>query len=1192
MNGKKDVWVKLPVLAAILTCMAGAHAQSPAPNPKLWVPDGPVRAIVHAGDTTYIGGLFSHVGPATGCGVPLDTATGLPVGTFPKINGEVTATAPDGSGGWYVGGYLIQVGDGLSRKLIHILADGTLDPNWNPNPTNGGVYAILASGPTVYIGGDFQTIGGQWVPGLAAIDAVTGNVTDWRPTGLYYGNYQINAFAMHGTTLFVGGYAYSYGDGLVALDTVTGEVVAGWRSVISSGEVRTLAVSGDTIYAGGSFSAGYPRNNLVAFDVLTGAVRDWNPSVDGRVYALAVSDSVVYAGGEFTSIGGQPRSNIAALDRETGSATDWNPGADDRVNTLAISGETVYTGGYFTRIGGEPRSNMAALDAATGRATAWNPQPNKPVSILSISGTTVYAGGWFMTLGGQPRSCLAAFDTATGALKDWNPVVSPESYYSTDYLFGTGIYTLAVLDETVYLGGFFLRVGGQDRLCLAAVHAETGEVSDWNPNADSMVRSLAISGSTVYAGGWFTSVGGLDRRDLAAIDAVTGEVSDWNPNVQGNIYALAASGSTLYAGGLFSINDGKADCGLAAIEMGAGAGIDWNLSTSDIVWSLAVSGSTVYAGGWFTSMGGQARKGLAAIDAGTGLVTEWQADVNGNVYALAPVGTTLYAGGGSVNYGGFEVRSHIAAIEMESGVSSTWSPFTNGYVGALAVSEKGVSAGGSFVNVNSYYQPNFARFDFPIPPHTVTYTAGAGGAIAGESPQTVAHGADATAVEAVPAEGHHFVQWSDGSVENPRTDMNVTADLAVTAEFAVNTYTLTYTAGLDGSIAGESPQTVAHGADGAAVEAVPEVGHHFVQWSDGVLTATRADLNVTADLDVTAEFAVNTYTLTYTAGAGGALAGVSPQTVSHGGNGLAVTAFAEDWHHFVQWSDGVLTATRTDLNVTANVDVTAEFAVNTYTLSYTAGAGGSILGAAAQTVPYGSGGTAVEAVAAEGYHFVQWSDGSVENPRLDVNVTVDLEVTAEFAVNTYTLSYTAGAGGAITGVATQTVAHGSGGTAVEAVPEEGYHFVQWSDGSVENPRLDLEVTADLAVTAEFAVDSPEGEGEGEGEGEPPVPPTAEEARALLAAGFDAADTDRDGHISFAEAAAFVEGLTRAVFDELDANADEMLDRAELGLDVDDGCGCGCVKSDFSPAGLKKRLGDLFLAGLALGLLAAWGARRK
>ncbi len=69
--------------------------------------------------------------------------------------------------------------------------------------------------------------------------------------------------------------------------------------------------------------------------------------------------------------------------------------------------------------------------------------------------------------------------------------------------------------------------------------------------------------------------------------------------------------------------------------------------------------------------------------------------------------------------------------------------------------------------------------------HTLTYTAGAHGSLSGISPQTVADGDDGTQVEAIPDSGYHFVNWSDGSTANPRTDTNVTADVSVTAQFAV-----------------------------------------------------------------------------------------------------------------------------------------------------------------------------------------------------------------------------------------------------------------------------------------------------------------------------------------------------------------------------------------------------------------------
>ena len=141
-----------------------------------------------------------------------------------------------------------------------------------------------------------------------------------------------------------------------------------------------LAVSGNTVYAGGNFTTigGQSLNNVAALDVSTGNATSWNANANGSVLALAVSGSTVYAGGNFTSIGMQSRNNIAALDASSGIPTSWNPNANGGyysglVSALALSGNTVYVGGTFTSIGGQSRNNIAALDASTGNATAWNP---------------------------------------------------------------------------------------------------------------------------------------------------------------------------------------------------------------------------------------------------------------------------------------------------------------------------------------------------------------------------------------------------------------------------------------------------------------------------------------------------------------------------------------------------------------------------------------------------------------------------------------------------------------------------------------------------------------------------------------------------------------------------------------------------------------------------------------------------
>jgi hypothetical protein len=71
----------------------------------------------------------------------------------------------------------------------------------------------------------------------------------------------------------------------------------------------------------------------------------------------------------------------------------------------------------------------------------------------------------------------------------------------------------------------------------------------------------------------------------------------------------------------------------------------------------------------------------------------------------------------------------------------------------------------------------------------------------------------------------------------------------------------------------------------------------------------------------------------------------------------------------------------------------------------------------------------------------------------------------------YTLTYSAGEHGSVSGEASQTVNHGESGTELIAVADDGFHFVRWDDGSTDNPRTDMNVTEAHAVTAIFNNDS-------------------------------------------------------------------------------------------------------------------------
>ncbi len=178
-----------------------------------------------------------------------------------------------------------------------------------------------------------------------------------------------------------------------------------------------------------------------------------------------------------------------------------------------------------------------------------------------------------------------------------------------------------------------------------------------------------------------------------------------------------------------------------------------------------------------------------------------------------------------------------------------------------------------------------------------------------------------------------------GRRDNPRTDTNVQGDITVTATFAINTFSLTYMQGPNGSITGSTSQTVDYGTDGSAVTAAPDAHYHFVQWSDGSTDNPRADTNVTGDIAVTASFAIDTASLAYTAGANGSFTGSTSQTVDYGADGAAVTAVPDANYHFIQWSDGATDNPRTDTNVQGNITVTASFAIDVFTVTFVAGPG-------------------------------------------------------------------------------------------------------------------------------------------------------------------------------------------------------------------------------------------------------------
>jgi hypothetical protein len=108
-------------------------------------------------------------------------------------------------------------------------------------------------------------------------------------------------------------------------------------------------------------------------------------------------------------------------------------------------------------------------------------------------------------------------------------------------------------------------------------------------------------------------------------------------------------------------------------------------------------------------------------------------------------------------------------------------------------------------------------------------------------------------------------------------------------------------------------------------------------------------------------------------------------------------------------------------------------------------------------------------------HFINWSDGSVANPRTD-SVGKDISVWPNFGLNAESgkvaRNYLANEHGYINGPgdcpgSCQQITPGQDATSVTAIPDDGYDFSRWNDGSKANPRIDTAVQSSADLLAIF-----------------------------------------------------------------------------------------------------------------------------
>ena len=297
-----------------------------------------------------------------------------------------------------------------------------------------------------------------------------------------------------------------------------------------------------------------------------------------------------------------------------------------------------------------------------------------------------------------------------------------------------------------------------------------------------------------------------------------------------------------------------------------------------------------------------------------------------------------------------------------------------------------------------------------------------------------------------PVEGYHFTKWTDGRQANPRTALILHDTAFASANFEINTYNIIAKA-KNGKveISGErnADSTFNHGTN-IILKAIPFENHHFMGWNDGN-TAKLRQFTIKSDTTFEALFAIDSFNIKLQA-KNGMVAG---EGVYPYGTEIEISATADTaaGYHFVNWSDNIDDNPR-KLTVTENLELTANFAINTYALTYKVD--GEIFGDV-ETVEYGAPLTLRDSLVKEGYTFSGWSAIPETMPKNNVTVT------GSWSINQYTITFKSD-----TNVVYTTVKQDYN-TAFDMPKEEpvktGYTFKGWSDTLTTIPAKDTTITA-------------------------------------------------------------------------------------------------------------------------------------
>lgn len=706
--------------------------------------NGAVNTQVVSGSNVYVGGAFTAINAKTGPVLALDPTTLQPIflpirratiSMFAQIGGvgEVRTVCPDGSGGFFIGGSFTMINNPSISNLVRVNSAGAIYPITNQF-INSTVQKIIVNGNFAYVVGLF---------GARRIILSTNAQDSWNQQ---FNSATIYDAKIYNNKLYLGGRFFNGTNyrPLVRYDLASNALLDNtwnpniWSSSLSSASnnvtIYSMALFNDNLFFGGinlNFVNGSQRQNLAGINLSTNGVHSLTTMFNGQINALAVSGNNLFVGGSFSSCRNNitssylTRTNMVLVNLSVGQLNvGWTPNPNSSVHALEVINGNLFVGGAFNVINGQTINRLANYSSSSVTNpiinTNFKPNPNNVVYGIANNISSVVACGSFTEVEYVKKNRIAQINTSTGL-----PTV-----FETNIDNGE-VNSILVNGTDVFIGGSFTLANGLVRNSFLAVNGSSGLANNSiQINANGPIYSMTMNFASLYLGGDFTSLstplnaGQLNRSYLGALSIGTGAtlLTGFNANVNAAVFATEYINGYLYIGGSFTTpsnrvamvngNNGSVISTFNARVANNLAGQSYVRDIIQIdVSRIAICGSFL---GGFTQTNFNKDCGLAIMN-----------NTNGNINYINVVGLTNpylnneivkmeKIGSNSVEYAYRNTSIGLQSMNISTGNISSLLTFTSsGSINSLVYTNSNYSYGGSFssnLSIPEYKNLGFINF--------------------------------------------------------------------------------------------------------------------------------------------------------------------------------------------------------------------------------------------------------------------------------------------------------------------------------------------------------------------------------------------------------------------------------------------------------------------------------------------------